>query len=104
MLSKDNKTIIDKLNIVLQLTYYESRVKVADKLKHYYERIHFLDDGEAHAKFWTRYERPPKEEYHKHIIERRELLVPQDIRERKGAYFTPQIWVEKSQELLCGNV
>ena len=26
------------------------------------------------------------------------LLVPQDIRERKGSFFTPQIWVEKSQQ------
>jgi hypothetical protein len=28
------------------------------------------------------------------------LLVPQDIREQKGSYFTPPIWVERSQELL----
>ena len=101
LLSKDNKTIIDKLNIVLQLTYYESRVQIANELKNYYERIYFVDDGEAHAKFWTRYERPPKKEYHRYIIERRDLLVPQEIRERKGAYFTPQIWVEKSQEYLA---
>ena len=29
-----------------------------------------------------------------------QLLVPQDIRERKGSFFTPQIWVEKSQSYL----
>ncbi|MBO6037501.1 MAG: hypothetical protein J6P29_02950, partial [Acetobacter sp.] len=28
------------------------------------------------------------------------LLVPQDIRERKGSFFTPQIWVEKSRDYL----
>jgi len=27
--------------------------------------------------------------------------VPQDIRERKGSFFTPQIWVEKSQEYIA---
>jgi hypothetical protein len=34
------------------------------------------------------------------MIDRRDLLVPQEIREQKGAYFTPKIWVEKSQEYL----
>ena len=29
------------------------------------------------------------------------ILVPQDIRERKGSFFTPQIWVQKSQEYLA---
>lgn len=32
-----------------------------------------------------------------YIVERRDLLVPHDIRERKGSFFTPQIWVELSQ-------
>ena len=27
-------------------------------------------------------------------------MVPQDIRERKGAFFTPRIWVELSQKYL----
>jgi hypothetical protein len=31
-----------------------------------------------------------------------DLLVPQDIRERKGSFFTPQIWVRKSQEYIAG--
>ncbi|BCJ00676.1 hypothetical protein JSHR31_00970 [Helicobacter pylori] len=29
------------------------------------------------------------------------MLVPSDVRERKGAFFTPRIWVEKSQEYLA---
>ena len=32
---------------------------------------------------------------------RRDLLVPQDVRERKGSFFTPKIWVEKSQQYLA---
>ncbi|MDR1477713.1 MAG: hypothetical protein LBJ00_02095 [Planctomycetaceae bacterium] len=35
-----------------------------------------------------------------YMIDRRDLLIPQKIREQKGAYFTPKIWVEKSQEYL----
>jgi hypothetical protein len=39
---------------------------------------------------------PPKSK----VIDRRDLLVPQNIREMKGSFFTPQIWVEKSQEYI----
>jgi len=101
LLSANNKTIWDKLNVVLQMTYYESKFQLPEKLKHSYDRFYFRDEGEAHAKFWSKYERPPAEEYRAHIVERRDLLVPQNIREIKGAYFTPQIWVEKSQEYLA---
>ena len=51
--------------------------------------------------FWKNYKRPPRKEYQKFIIERRDLIVPQDIRERKWAFFTPRIWVEKSQEYMA---
>jgi len=40
------------------------------------------------------------DEFQDYIIERKNLLVPQDIRERKGAFFTPRIWVELSQKYL----
>jgi len=55
------------------------------------DRIDFVitDNAENHL-----------ETYWDYIIERRDLLVPQDIRERKGSFFTPQIWVQKSQEYL----
>ncbi len=51
--------------------------------------------------FWKNYKRPPLKEYQEYIIQRRDLIVPQDIRERKGAYFTPRIRVEKSQEYMA---
>jgi len=103
LLSEDNKTISDKLNVMLQTTYYKTRVKIKieGEFDILYRDVGFNDGGEAHAKFWTRYERPPKREYHKHIIERRDLLVPKDLRERRGAFFTPAIWVKKSQEYLA---
>jgi len=103
LLSEDNKTISDKLNVMLQTTYYKTRVKikVEGEFDILYRDVGFNDGGEAHARFWTRYERPPKREYHKHIIERRDLLVPKDLRERRGAFFTPAIWVKKSQEYLA---
>ncbi len=33
-------------------------------------------------------------------MSRRDILVSQDTRERTGAFFTPKIWVEKSQKYL----
>lgn len=56
---------------------------------------------EAYAGFWRRYKRPPAPEWWDFITGRLDLLVPQDVRERKGAFFTPQVWVEKSQEALA---
>lgn len=32
------------------------------------------------------------------------MLVPQDVRERKGSYFTPQKWVELSQQYLAAEL
>jgi predicted RNA methylase len=60
----------------------------------------FHDKQKAHLQFWNKYERPPKPEYWDYIVQRRDLLVPQDVRERKGSFFTPQIWVELSQKYL----
>ncbi|MCL2512081.1 MAG: hypothetical protein FWF09_08540, partial [Bacteroidales bacterium] len=43
----------------------------------------------------------PLNEYWEHILDHRHLLVPQDIRERKGSFYTPRIWVELSQKYLA---
>ena len=56
---------------------------------------------ERYAEFWKLYKRPPKSEIWNYIVDRLDLLVPQDVRERKGAFFTPQIWVEKSQQYIA---
>ncbi len=56
---------------------------------------------EHYTEFWKRYKRPPLKENWDLIVSRLDLLVPQDVRERKGAFFTPQIWVEKSQQYIA---
>lgn len=94
LISKDNKTIAEGLKIVLNQTRYEIQIKV--------DLLNTVDFNLLpHTEFWNKYQRPPKKEYYEYILNRRELLVPQDIRERKGAYFTPQIWVEKAHEYLA---
>lgn len=100
ILSIKNKTIQDKLHVILRDTYYElGRNRTAMGVFNS-SKAKFIDDQEAHTQFWNCYDRPPKEEYWDYIIKRRDLLVPQDVRERKGSYFTPQKWVELSQEYL----
>lgn len=100
LLSENNLTLIKKLFVILKKDHYELERTIDDMGLISSKSTHFYDKQEAHKEFWKRYQRPPKEEYWDYIIERRDLLVPQDIRERKGSFFTPQIWVEKSQEYL----
>ena len=61
----------------------------------------FNDNQEAHKEFWKHYNRPPKELYWDNILDRKDRFVPQDIREREGAYYTPTKWVNLSQQYLA---
>jgi len=100
LLSSDNETIKDKLFVVLKGTHYELDRKINEMGMFNSSAVNFTDKQKKHTQFWNRYERPPLEEYWDYIVNRRDLLVPQDVRERKGSFFTPQIWVELSQKYL----
>jgi len=100
LLSQENATLKEKLFVLLKGTHYELNRKIDESGLFSHSSAPFNDKQIAHTQFWNRYERPPKEEYWDYIVERRDLLVPQDIRERKGSFFTPQIWVELSQKYL----
>ena len=100
LLSVENKTLKDKLFVVLTSSKYELNRHKDEYGAFTSSSVYFSDDQVAHTQFWNKYERPPKEEYWDYIIERRDLLVPQDVRERKGSFFTPQMWVELSQAYL----
>lgn len=100
LLSTENITLRDKLFVVLKATKYELNRHQDEYGAYTSSSVEFNDKQIAHTQFWNRYERPPKEEYWEYIIERRDLLVPQDVRERKGSFFTPQKWVELSQKYL----
>ena len=101
LLSSGNESLKDSLYVVLKKTKYELAKKVDELGFESASYVGFTDRQKAHKEFWSVYARPPKEEYWGYIIERRDLLVPQDIRERKGSFFTPQIWVERSQQYLA---
>ncbi len=101
LLSDGDKTIIEKLHTILRSSHYKLNRGVNELGKMDFMEVGFTDSQQAHQEFWSVYERPPKSEFQASILERRDLLVPSDVRERKGAYFTPKIWVEKSQEYLA---
>jgi len=100
ILSKENYTLKDKLFVILMNNQYKFDKKFDDAGFSLYKEVGFNDNQKAHKAFWDKYERPPLEEYWDYIINRRDLLVPQDIRERKGSFFTPQQWVELSQKYI----
>ena len=93
----DDSTIRDSLFIVFQNQGY----KIAkEDIKQMFDATINIRNKEAYSQFWKLYKRPPIKEFQEYIIERRDLLAPQDIRERKGAFFTPRIWVELSQKYI----
>ncbi len=94
---EDDLTIRDNLFVVFQNQGY----KIAkENIKQMFDATINIRNKDAYLQFWKLYKRPPIKEFQDYIIERRDLLAPQDIRERKGAFFTPRIWVELSQKYL----
>lgn len=100
LMSANNVSVaeLEKLKILRDGNKYRSNVKINGEL---FTREYKIQNPDKHNAFWNRYRRPPKREYWGRILERRDLLVPQQVREIKGAFFTPQIWVEKSQEYMA---
>ena len=101
LLSSENQTIKEALFVLLQDNRYvlDRKIELGGFLSE--KQVFFKDGQKAHSQFWSLYQRPPREEYWDYIIKRRDLLVPQDIRERKGSFFTPKIWVDLSQKYLA---
>lgn len=98
---EDDVTIRDNLFVVFKNQGYNIS---KDDLKQMFDATISIVNKDTYQKFWKRYKRPPIQEFQDYIIERRDLLVPQDIRERKGAFFTPRKWVELSQKYLTDTL
>ena len=93
-----NKTLENaNLRLNLQNNHYILRL---DELGKENATFYFTDEAKAHKLFWQDYQRPPKEQYWKNILKRRDLLAPKDKREYQGAFFTPRIWTLKAKEYL----
>ena len=101
ILSKDNNYLRESLHVLLCSNHYEVDREIDDSGFFNSKTATFNDDQKAHIQFWNRYDRPPRREFWDDIEKRRDLLVPQDIREIKGSFFTPAKWVSLSQEYLA---
>lgn len=104
ILSKENNTLGEKLFVLLQNDHYLLDRRINDFGLEDFTKAQFNDNQKAHTQFWNRYARPPRREYWDDIVNRRDLLVPQDVRERKGSFFTPAKWVELSQQYLAAEL
>jgi len=104
ILSKENNTLGEKLFVLLQNDHYLLDRRINDFGLEDFTKAQFNDQQKAHTQFWNRYARPPRREYWDDIVNRRDLLVPQDVRERKGSFFTPARWVELSQQYIAAEL
>jgi hypothetical protein len=94
----DDTPIKDELFVVFKNSHYEI---AKEDLKSLFNAIIGSKNKDQYEQFWKKYRREPLKEFQQYIIDRRDLLIPQDVRERKGAFYTPQIWVELSQKYLA---
>ena len=101
LLSENNVTFKQNLFVLLKKTNYELDRCIDEMGLYNSKTVPFKDEGFSHRHFWEIYVRPPKKEFWDYIVEHRHLLVPQDVRERKGAFFTPRQWVIKAHEYLA---
>lgn len=94
---EDDQTVRNSLFVIFQNQGYRI---AKENINQMFDATINIRGKETYQQFWKRYKRPPVKEFQEYIIERRDLLVPQDVRERKGAFFTPRKWVELSQKYL----
>jgi hypothetical protein len=99
VMSDGGNTITEKLKIILKNDNYKFQENLSGRL--FTADIGFSDGGGAYSRFWNKYDRPPAPIFQQYIIDRRDLLVPQNIREVKGSFFTPKIWADKSKEYIA---
>lgn len=64
-------------------------------------KLHELASNEGYRKFWTHWDRPPKDEYRNYILERRDSLIPVDERIFQGSFYTPLHVVDQAYDLLA---
>jgi len=104
--SNYGNTVDSNMKVIFRNGEYRLSQSIVSR---FIETFDFKDGSAAHGNFWRKYKRPPRSEKfsgetitpYTEILERKDLLVPRDIMERKGAFFTPQIWVEKAHEAIA---
>lgn len=62
--------------------------------------IYELCSVTGYWQFWKMYHRPPQKEHRNYLLERRDSLIPLDVRGFKGAFYTPLHVVDKAYDYL----
>ena len=100
LIADGEKTLMEQLFVLFNKDHYDVGNEKDAMGLNVSAKAYFRDGMVAHQLFWNRYQRPPLDVYWDKIIKRQDLLVPQDIRQTKGSFYTPDIWVNLSQEYL----
>lgn len=101
LISRNDYTLREELAVVLRGDKYRILQNILKGATQLFSEATFNDGKTAYNQFWNKYVRPPRKEYLDLILKRRDLLIPQDLRRYQGAFFTPPLWVQKSQEYLA---
>lgn len=101
LISRDDFTRSEDLAVVLRGDRYKILQQILKSGTQLFSEAFFNDKKAAYKQFWNKYERPPRKDYLGVILERRDLLIPHNLRQYHGAFFTPPQWVQKSQEYLA---
>lgn len=101
LISRDDYTRSEDLAVVLRGDRYKILQQILKSGTQLFSEAFFNDKKAAYKQFWNKYERPPRKDYLGVILERRDLLIPHNLRQYTGAFFTPPQWVQKSQEYLA---
>ena len=99
--SEDDTPLNDNLFVIFRNGHYEIQNMNLDGFFKSGHNSFEIKDKDTYEQFWKKYKRPPLEKFQQYILERKDLLVSQDIREERGAYFTPKKWVDLSQHYIA---
>ena len=95
--ANNNNTLLNSFINVLKKQDYNITNQNILKIQ---ANINNIKKNESYISFWQQYIPPSFSTLLNLVINPKEIILPQDNRERKGAFFTPAIWVKQSQQYL----
>ncbi|MBO4588842.1 MAG: hypothetical protein J5711_08115 [Bacteroidales bacterium] len=104
LISRGDYTLRSDLAVVLRGDEYKILEQIMQSGKMLFSECAFNDGMKAYRAFWNKYKRPPRQEAIDIILERRDLLIPHNLRQYQGAFFTPPQWVELSQRYIADEL
>jgi len=104
LISRGDYTLRSDLAVVLRGDEYKILEQIMQSGKMLFSECAFNDGMKAYRAFWNKYKRPPRQEAIDIILERRDLLIPHNLRQYQGAFYTPPQWVELSQRYIADEL